>query len=67
MNVDDGDENDSDALVDGISAWMRGWKDIEEVFRIRAQERKLRRDRKWNQQIKALSPNVDSHDQIEEG
>ncbi|EAW06887.1 uncharacterized protein ACLA_085840 [Aspergillus clavatus NRRL 1] len=37
-------ENGSEALLDGISAWSRGWKDAEEEFRIRASERKFRRD-----------------------
>lgn len=40
------EENDCDALLEGISAWMRGWKDIEEGFRIRARRRKLRRERR---------------------
>jgi len=37
-----GDEND--VLIDGITAWMRGWRDVEEGFRIRAQTRNQRRE-----------------------
>ncbi|KAK2757668.1 hypothetical protein FQN54_004637 [Arachnomyces sp. PD_36] len=37
-------ENDNDALIDGIDAWMRGWKDAEEGSRIRARMRKQRRE-----------------------
>ncbi|KAL1964029.1 hypothetical protein VTN77DRAFT_7575 [Rasamsonia byssochlamydoides] len=40
------EENDCDVLLEGICAWMRGWKDIEEGFRIRARRRKLRRERR---------------------
>lgn len=39
---DDGGKND--VLIDGIGAWIRGWKDVEEGFRIRAQERNQRRE-----------------------
>jgi hypothetical protein len=42
------DENDFDTLLDGISAWMRGWNDVEEGFRVRARRRKLRRERQFN-------------------
>ena len=39
-------ENDSDdALLEGIIAWINGWKDVEEDFRIRSQRRTLRRER----------------------
>ncbi|KAH8701678.1 hypothetical protein BGW36DRAFT_423980 [Talaromyces proteolyticus] len=45
-DIDDGDDdNDFDTLLDGISAWMRGWNDVEDGFRIRARRRKIRRER----------------------
>ncbi|KAL4875788.1 hypothetical protein BJY04DRAFT_151171 [Aspergillus karnatakaensis] len=34
---------DVDALFEGITAWMRGWTDVEEEFRNRDNARKLRR------------------------
>ncbi len=39
-----GDGADKDAFIDGVSAWMRGWRDVEEGFRIRAQMRNQRRE-----------------------
>ena len=39
-----GYEYDNDALIDGIDAWMRGWKDAEEGSRVRARMRKQRRE-----------------------
>ncbi|CRG87767.1 hypothetical protein PISL3812_04788 [Talaromyces islandicus] len=42
------DESDFDTLLDGISAWMRGWNDVEEGFRVRARRRKHRRERQLN-------------------
>ncbi|PGG98041.1 hypothetical protein GX51_07015 [Blastomyces parvus] len=38
-----GDGNDdTDRLMDGISAWLRGWNEVEEGFRIRARLRERR-------------------------
>ncbi|KAL1873396.1 hypothetical protein Plec18167_006447 [Paecilomyces lecythidis] len=48
-NVGD-NENDTDALIDGITAWMRGWKDIEEGFHVRARRRQARRDQRRQKQ-----------------
>lgn len=42
--VENADENDCDALIEGITAWMRGWRDVEEGFSIRARARRLRRE-----------------------
>lgn len=51
------EDNDCDALLDGINAWMRGWQDVEEGFRIRARRRKLRRERQEStRQSQALVP-----------
>jgi hypothetical protein len=48
QEAEDENENDFDTLLDGISAWMRGWNDVEEGFRVRARRRKLRRERQFN-------------------
>ncbi|OJJ98006.1 hypothetical protein ASPACDRAFT_45306 [Aspergillus aculeatus ATCC 16872] len=41
--------DDGEALFEGITAWMRGWKDIEEGFHIRQKDRDLRRERRREQ------------------
>lgn len=43
-------DTDLDALLDGISAWMRGWHDIDEEVRTRARLRLLRREQRDSQQ-----------------
>ncbi|KAJ9229425.1 hypothetical protein C8Q69DRAFT_518510 [Paecilomyces variotii] len=48
-NIGD-NENDTDTLIDGITAWMRGWKDIEEGFHVRARRRQARRDQRRQRQ-----------------
>ncbi|GLA60019.1 hypothetical protein AtubIFM54640_011444 [Aspergillus tubingensis] len=45
-------EGDGEALFEGITAWMRGWKDVEEVFRIREQNRTLRREERQKTRAK---------------
>ncbi|KAL4968017.1 uncharacterized protein BDV14DRAFT_168069 [Aspergillus stella-maris] len=35
---------DADALFDGMTAWMRGWSDMEEEFRNRDEARRMRRE-----------------------
>ncbi|OJJ49179.1 hypothetical protein ASPZODRAFT_140112 [Penicilliopsis zonata CBS 506.65] len=42
--TEDARDAESDVLVEGINAWMRGWKDVEEGSRLREQGRRLRRD-----------------------
>ncbi|PWY88451.1 hypothetical protein BO70DRAFT_359900 [Aspergillus heteromorphus CBS 117.55] len=37
-------DHDGEALFEGLTAWMRGWKDVEEGFRIRERDRGLRRE-----------------------
>ncbi|KAF7591392.1 hypothetical protein BBP40_001619 [Aspergillus hancockii] len=37
-------ESETEALLEGITAWMRGWKDVEEGFRIRERDRQMRRE-----------------------
>lgn len=48
-------EEDIEALVDGITAWMRGWRDVEEGFWGRELERQGRRGerRRLNAQANA--------------
>ncbi|KAK2776959.1 hypothetical protein FQN53_002465 [Emmonsiellopsis sp. PD_33] len=48
----DGEEG-NDTLIDGIGAWLRGWNDVEEGFRIRA---KLRKQREATRQNKGSIP-----------
>ncbi|KAL5000455.1 hypothetical protein BDV10DRAFT_34165 [Aspergillus recurvatus] len=40
--VNQPDEFDADGLFDGITAWMRGWADVEEEFRDRDRARRQR-------------------------
>ncbi|PGH26636.1 hypothetical protein AJ80_01765 [Polytolypa hystricis UAMH7299] len=44
--VDAREEDDNDLLIEGINAWMRGWKDAEDAFRIRSRMRAERRKRR---------------------
>jgi hypothetical protein len=39
-----GDGGKNGAFIDGVCAWMQGWRDVEESFRIRAQARNQRRE-----------------------
>ncbi|KAL4778798.1 hypothetical protein BJX76DRAFT_121833 [Aspergillus varians] len=43
---------DTNTLIDGITAWMRGWTDVEEEFRNRDNARRLRRENKQRGQHK---------------
>lgn len=42
-------ETDAEIVLDGLRAWMRGWKDVEETSQVRAQARKSRRERRQEQ------------------
>lgn len=42
-------ETDGEVMLEGLSAWMRGWRDVEEGFQVRARARQVRRDRKQEQ------------------
>lgn len=53
-----GSDGNEDALMDGINAWMRGWKDVEEGFRIRARWRKRRRREKKKAMIGSEAVNL---------
>ncbi|GIC87733.1 uncharacterized protein Aud_004122 [Aspergillus udagawae] len=39
------------ALLEGIRAWTRGWRDVEEAYRIRERERRLRMKGRQRQQL----------------
>ncbi|OOQ90940.1 hypothetical protein PEBR_01868 [Penicillium brasilianum] len=39
-------ETDGEMMLEGLSAWMRGWRDVEEGFQVRARARQMRRDRR---------------------
>lgn len=45
-------EIDGDVILEGFSAWIRGWKDVEEEYKARARTRKLRRERRQDQLLK---------------
>ncbi|KAL4868576.1 hypothetical protein BDV12DRAFT_96061 [Aspergillus spectabilis] len=45
---------DADALLEGITAWMRGWTDVEEEFRNRDRARRLRRGGRGQDRIIAM-------------
>ncbi|KAK1147663.1 hypothetical protein N8T08_001007 [Aspergillus melleus] len=42
--TDDPTQSNTEVLLEGISAWMRGWEDAQEGFRSREEERRLRRE-----------------------
>ncbi|KAL4920296.1 hypothetical protein BDW62DRAFT_199023 [Aspergillus aurantiobrunneus] len=58
--VEKPDGFDAAALFDGVTAWMRGWKDFEEEFHDRDRARKLRREsRQQSQHITDISRRSD--------
>ncbi|KAJ5679725.1 hypothetical protein N7462_007969 [Penicillium macrosclerotiorum] len=42
-------DTDWELMLEGLSAWMRGWRDVEEGFQVRARARKTRRERRQEQ------------------
>lgn len=45
-------QNESDELLlEGIMAWIRGWKDVEEGFQARERERRLQREEREHLRI----------------
>ncbi|PYH91511.1 hypothetical protein BO71DRAFT_359213 [Aspergillus ellipticus CBS 707.79] len=44
-------DHDSEALFEGLTAWMRGWKDVEEGFHIRERDRRLRREERQKARV----------------
>jgi hypothetical protein len=45
-------ETDGEMMLEGLSAWMRGWRDVEEGFQVRARARQMRRDRRQEQLLR---------------
>lgn len=45
-------ETDGEMMLEGLSAWMRGWRDVEEGFQVRARARQMRRDRRQGQLLR---------------
>ncbi|KAJ5168007.1 uncharacterized protein N7482_003601 [Penicillium canariense] len=43
---------DGEMMLDGLSAWMRGWRDVEEGFQARARARQIRRDKRQEQLLR---------------
>lgn len=39
-------ESELELVLEGLSAWMRGWKDVEEEFQTRACARRTRREQR---------------------
>lgn len=53
--TDDPIDSNTEALLEGIAAWIRGWEDAQEGFRNRERERRLRREERQN-----LLTNIDN-------
>ncbi|EPS33262.1 hypothetical protein PDE_08224 [Penicillium oxalicum 114-2] len=51
-------EMDCEKILEGIAAWMRGWRDVEEEFQIRARARRTRRDQRQEHLIRAAEMSV---------
>lgn len=45
-------ETDGDVVLDGLMAWMRGWRDVEEGFKARSKARQTRREKRQEQLIR---------------
>lgn len=45
-------ETEEEIVLDGLSAWMRGWKDVEDGFQVRARGRRTRREQRQRQLLK---------------
>ncbi|KAJ6017369.1 hypothetical protein N7451_000748 [Penicillium sp. IBT 35674x] len=50
--IDEMGETEGEIVLDGLSAWMRGWKDVEDGFQVRARGRKTRREQRQRQLLK---------------
>lgn len=46
-------ETDSEMMLEGLSAWMRGWRDVEEGFQVRARARQTRRNQRQAQLLQS--------------
>jgi hypothetical protein len=51
-HIDEIGETEGEVVLEGLSAWMRGWKDVEDGFKIRARGRRTRREQRQRQLLK---------------
>ncbi|KAJ6090200.1 hypothetical protein N7486_009015 [Penicillium sp. IBT 16267x] len=51
-HIDEIGETEGEIVLDGLSAWMRGWKDVEDGFQVRARGRRTRREQRQRQLLK---------------
>ncbi|KAJ5976195.1 hypothetical protein N7481_009902 [Penicillium waksmanii] len=49
---DVGTETDGEIVLDGLTAWMRGWRDVEEGFQVRSQARQMKREKRQEQHLR---------------
>ena len=59
-------DSESEALFEGITAWMRGWKDIEEGFQVRERERELRREERAKMRLADADADADANANVDE-
>jgi hypothetical protein len=45
-------ETDGEIVLDGLTAWMRGWRDVEEGFQVRSRARQMRREKRQEQHLR---------------
>ncbi|KAJ5777744.1 hypothetical protein N7520_000990 [Penicillium odoratum] len=45
-------EAEGEIVLDGLNAWMRGWKDVEDGFQVRARGRRARREERQRQLLR---------------
>ncbi|KAJ5934960.1 hypothetical protein N7466_004507 [Penicillium verhagenii] len=48
-HIDEMGETEGEIVLDGLSAWMRGWRDVEDGFQVRARGRRTRREQRQRQ------------------
>ncbi|KAJ5949434.1 hypothetical protein N7454_001018 [Penicillium verhagenii] len=48
-HIDEIGETEGEIVLDGLSAWMRGWRDVEDGFQVRARGRRTRREQRQRQ------------------
>ncbi|KAJ5259565.1 hypothetical protein N7478_012546 [Penicillium angulare] len=59
LNEISGDrDHDGEIVLEGLSAWMRGWRDVEDGFQARAQGRKMKREQRRDLLLKRNSTDV---------
>ncbi|KAJ5088835.1 hypothetical protein N7456_012451 [Penicillium angulare] len=51
-------DDDGEIVLEGLSAWMRGWRDVEDGFQARAQGRKVKREQRRELLLKRNSTSL---------